>query len=430
MVVTTRTWRPGFAWKNDKFYSFDSHSALVMRMWPEVRAWRRTTTRPWSPTRKWADRLICSAPLQPGLIEQTHASKPTFVGPPTSLQLVDPFYRTSEVALAAFSTIPDRERAVASRFQDRRWHTLAMMARCEWATELLEANPALGFALASNWILHKPAVAQPLRAARSLLNKRQLVIMDWLGLPATERVRRILMRIPPAALLARKLPQLNAALHRPYCQELLAHLPVISEPVLRFIYHEDTSYRLTPKFIHQVAEQGDTERGTALDPRFSLWLDAIRMARELEYPRPEKLLSIGHLTRWHDEMAAAYNRGTRAHQLRERIKAARFNAAPFEGSPGIEPIHSGEDLVEEGRAMDHCVASYHAQIEEGRYFVYRVTIPVRATLGVEKCNGRWVIHEIKGFRNKNIARSDQDAIWRALTRPSLPHDPELTSSLM
>ncbi len=431
--MESSTWRPGLAWKNDKFYSFDIHSALVMRMWPEMRAWRRTKTLPWSPTRKWADRLLCSEPLAPGLIESIQARKTTFVGPLEWIEANNRFVQDSEARLAAFSSIPDRERAAAARFLDRRWHLLALMARCRWATDLVEANPALGFALASNWILHKPAVAQPLRAARSLLNKRQLVIMDWLGFPATERVRRILMRIPPAALAARKLPQLNAALHRPHCQELLAHLPVISEPVLRFIYHEDTSRRLTSKFIHEVAEDRGSEKldSDVLSVNyFGLWLDAIRMARELEYPRPQRLLSVGQLTRWHDEVSTAYNRRPRAVRLIERIEERHFDGAPFVGSPGIEPIRSGEELLEEGRVMHHCVASYHDQIAEGRYFVYRVTDPVRATLGVKKRKGRWVMHEIKGSHNKRIPSSDQDAIWEALTRPSVPHNLERASSSM
>ena len=412
--MKTRTWRPGLAWKNDKFYSFEANSALVMRMWPEMRAWRRTKTRPWSPTRKWADQLLCRTPLGPGRIERVYTRNVTLVGPRQLPALLDSFLQDSAAALAAISSIPERERAAAESFQDRRWHALALMARCEWATDLVEANPALGFALASNWILHQPAVAQPLRAARALLKKPQVQIMEWLGFPATERVRRILMRISSAALKARKLPQLNTALHRPHCQELLAHLPMISEQVLRYIYCPDISNRLTPKFVHQVAAQGDRERSVVIDHHFRLWLDAACMAKELDSPLPEKLQSIAHLTRWHGEMTRVF-RSSGNSLLRARIAALHFCAAPLQGTLTIEPIISGADLLKEGLAMSHCVASRYGAILEGNYFVYRVTDPIRATLGLRQSNGCWVVDQIKGYHNQEVAQSDQEAIWRTLT---------------
>lgn len=67
-IVERQEWRLGLAWKSDKFYRLDAHSILVMHMWPEMLAWRRTSTRPWSPTRKWADRLLCE-PFPRGLAE-------------------------------------------------------------------------------------------------------------------------------------------------------------------------------------------------------------------------------------------------------------------------------------------------------------------------------------------------------------------------
>ena len=59
----------------------------------------------------------------------------------------------------------------------------------------IRITAALGFALANPWILHKPTVCQPMRSMRALLRHKQARIQDWLGFPATERVRRILKRI-------------------------------------------------------------------------------------------------------------------------------------------------------------------------------------------------------------------------------------------
>lgn len=66
-----KKWNRGVVWRNDKLYVFEPNSILVMRLWPEMRAWRRTLTRPWSPTRKWADKA---------LLEQDVGNPPIFNG--------------------------------------------------------------------------------------------------------------------------------------------------------------------------------------------------------------------------------------------------------------------------------------------------------------------------------------------------------------
>lgn len=408
--MNTETWRSGYAWKNEKFYRFQPDSILVMRLWPQMLAWRRTRARGWQPTRKWADRFLCELPLNPGRIERAHAEIASFVGPHDTRQTQDYAFLRSPALLHAFTTIPDRERGVAAAFLDRRWHVLAMMARCQWATDLLQANPALGFALASNWILHKPEVSQPLRSARALLRKPQLAIMEWLGFPRSERVRRLLARIPPSALRARKLPQLRAALSAPGCQALLAHLPAIPEEVLCFVYHEDTRRRLTPRFVHQLAELS-TATNAFTTHHFNLWLNALRMSSTLDRPRLASLSSLNHLARWHDDLTTAINAQTGAAQ--ERLIAARFDSVPLHGAPGVSPVVSGQELLAEGQAMRHCVASYCDDILNGHYFVYRVTSPVRATLGIRRDGSRWVLDQIKGPGNTEVSLAHREVIWDA-----------------
>lgn len=52
--------------------------------------------------------------------------------------------------------------------------------------------------------------------------------------------------------------------------------------------------------------------------------------------------------------------------------------------------------------MGHCVASYRPDIEAGGYFVYRVTSPVRATLGLRMERGRWTVDQIRGPGNRRV----------------------------
>lgn len=145
-------WRRGFAWKDDKFYSFEKASIVVMRLWPVMLAWRCTKTKAWSPTRRYADECLMGAPLSPGELERYAMLRTTFGGPlPDQGHTWCRFKSDFAAVVPAFATIPDRERCIAAKFHERRWHVLALMARCPGAADLLEANPALGFALANSW---------------------------------------------------------------------------------------------------------------------------------------------------------------------------------------------------------------------------------------------------------------------------------------
>lgn len=57
-----------------------------------------------------------------------------------------------------------------------------------------------------------------------------------------------------------------------------------------------------------------------------------------------------------------------------------FPPPPVTGCDIIHPIQNSDDLIAEGIYMEHCVASYQEQIEQGDCYVYRVLAPQRATL--------------------------------------------------
>ena len=315
-------WRHGVAFCDDKLYHFDPRSAVVMRLWPEMRAWRRTPCRPWQHTRRWADEVLCRVALRPGAIEDAARRRATLVGPLSPDQYLDSRFRDSVAWAQGIATIPPRARLIAARFKDRRWHVLAMMARCPRADDLLEANPALGFALASHWVLHRPVVRQPMRAMRTLVDKPQARILEWLGFPATERVRRILKKIDPAALTGRLLPQLCRGLADGRVIALLAHLPRINEEVLRWVLWDVARAHATPAFLHELATFAPLDADAALmapsteaavlqprlddpAPHLRLWREARAVSEAAGAANAAVITSVRHLRRWHREALAA-----------------------------------------------------------------------------------------------------------------------------
>jgi hypothetical protein len=63
---------------------------------------------------------------------------------------------------------------------------------------------------------------------------------------------------------------------------------------------------------------------------------------------------------------------------------------------GIEPIRTARGLVDEGRAMHHCVVTYVQQCIAGVSFVFRVLRPQRATLEVRFIGGRPLAAQLRG----------------------------------
>jgi hypothetical protein len=417
-------WQRGIAWKNDKLYAFEPGSIVVMRLWPDMLAWRRTRTKPWSPTRKWADQVLRHPALEPGYLERYHHLRHAFGGPPQYGDLMDGFKLSLPASMAAFSTIPDGERQIASKFTDRRWHVLALMARCPGAADLLEANPALGFALANSWVLRDAPVAQPMRSARALIRKSQACIMEWLGFEPSERVRRILRRIEPAALSGRALPQLRRALANPQVQEALAHLPNINAEILPFVTHPDSMAQVTTRFLRDVLEQAPPRTGVGVNWRessFCRWIEIRRMSSQIDLEPPRILHELSNINRWHALLVKIHQQDRETETACDPLQAnpTVFPPAPFQDVPGIEAILTSQSLWEEGRTMRHCVANYRYDIEAGRCAVYRVTDPCRATLSLTKQPSGWVLDEIRGLGNQRIKAADRNRIISSLmARPS------------
>ena len=83
-----------------------------------------------------------------------------------------------------------------------------------------------------------------------------------------------------------------------------------------------------------------------------------------------------------------------------------FPHTPLPGNQDIQPITSVSELLDEGRAMHHCVASYIEKSTEGRGLTYRVLAPKRATLKIVRLpDGKLRIGQIKLAYNATPAEN-------------------------
>ena len=191
--------------KYGKLFDFSPEHILVMAPWPDPRAWVKTSGTGFRVTRKHADEFFRHA-----LFAKDHlVPKPTILSSGQRLLFPEDDYisfyeqvgRYYELRRAPyFDAMPDEVRNDLLRYSGRRWHLLSLFARCPGALDLSRSNPGLCYALASNWVFHRPAVKQPVRAARAMVMRKQKQILEWLGFPGTEPARRILAKIMPKAL--------------------------------------------------------------------------------------------------------------------------------------------------------------------------------------------------------------------------------------
>lgn len=403
----------GIAFKNGKLYEFTDRHVLVMKGYPDPRGWFKRRSHGFKPTRKFADNVFS----QENFLNDTPAvTKPTtpFSLPDGQLLLQGikiPEERRAWGEYGAYrartsftSTIPEEIKQELQKYSTRRWHLLNLFARCTNSLDLSRSNPALCYALASNWVFHQPAVTKPIRAARSLIGKRQTVIQAWLGFPDTESVRKLLAKICPEAVSVESLLYLRDALKNPLCLKLLKHLPKINRQALMIASDRRTIQHSSPRLLMDVVNILD-EMGTDGDPVetidvYRLMLDTVRMANIVEWEDcPRRFTSLKHLQKIHDQLSPLMN----AERLRRFNNIPeKFADPPFTGNANILPLMTPEEICQEGYVQRNCVGSYVLPVSDGSEFVYRVEAPVRATLSVAFKSGSWQPSQLFMARNEPV----------------------------
>ncbi|MCC5828117.1 MAG: PcfJ domain-containing protein [Phycisphaeraceae bacterium] len=231
---------------------------------------------------------------------------------------------------------------------------------------------------------------------RELLRMKRADVLKALGMPATPEASELLRRMtfmacqslqpgrnPPlfdsqAHLIAAELPKINWGV-----AELLAQSPVrepfwiVTERLIRSLgalENEATAAALV-KSLHQTVRE------------------VIRAGSFGELKPIDRIEELSARTHDHD-------RGPRP--------CGAFQDPPVPALPGIiEPLTCESELVNEGRLMQHCVASSSPAVWSGQMYIYRVLndeLPgmERCTLEIRQRDGQWEIKNIRGWANARV----------------------------
>lgn len=409
-----KTGRPGFGCKGGKLYRFEKKSVLVLAPWPEPQAWFKSHRKGWHSSRKRADKVFSAAlyaksdidPGDLGLDKENETGLNVWEGDPVKYEKWRRAVQyVRHLQAPYFDEIPEEVRNELLRYGSRKWHLFCLFARCPGSLDLSRSNPALCYALASNWVFHKPAVRLPLRAARSLIAKQQKHILAWLGFPGTETARRIMAKVEPRVLSIKFMLQFRCVFENAELVKWLSHLERINPNVAEMVTRRQYLPFLTSRLLR------DASREIPNGQRFqsAVWMldDTLRMLGRLPGAFcPPRFTSLRQLVGVHDELARLHERQWQRDQaLRERTgeSPSKFPDPPFAGTEAIQPILTPDDLHAEGQEMGHCVGIYDERVAMGRCFIYRVNAPVRATMEILSRDGRgWVPGQLSQARNKPV----------------------------
>ena len=441
--------RIGTAFRDGKLYSFSRRGILVASQWPNMRAWRKTPKgRQWKHVRpemsleKTKEGWSCvwghREPRQRTHIDGCHPAgrferdlydqealaegksfEEFFLESPCPLEYDlndevgseecqkwvrwDRARKHDERVQADYlSPIPDEILTATSRFPNRHWHLLNLVARCPGAFDLVRSTPALALALSSPWAFRKSPPTHPLRSARSLLGKRQTDIAAWLGFPDTWSTVKILRKLPPEECTVLNLLHLRGLFGTHL--KTLQHIPGLNGSIIRIMSGEANRYRAYPGFLQEITSQSGLLDRTARILRYTLWL-----RERLVDPAIIVLRSYKHLTRAHDHFVDQLG----------RMDLRIVDPPPYPPSPlvpssphlELEPLLTEMDLLEEGRAQENCVGAYGPRVRNGRMYLYRLLKPERATVAVSLSSfGKWELHEIESYQNSEVLPETLSAV--------------------
>ena len=444
-----KTGKPGFGCQNGKLYRFEKQSVLVLAPWPKPQAWFKSCRKPWHSSRKWADKVFSAALYPKGNIEQDleyfdpegAPSLKIWEGDPNDpdpaeverfehinehrprlpddlvrqrarvLEQRKDMARKKEMVLYVrrlqfpfFDAIPDDVRNELLRYWNRRWHLLCLFARCPGALDLSRSSPALCYALASNWVFHKPAVRLPMRAARSLIAKKQKHILGWLGFPATETARRIMAKLEPRVLEIKFMLRFRRVFESAELVKWLSHLERINFSVAEMVTTRRLLPFVTPRLLLEASRE---EEISGQRNRSASRMLADTLSLSVRAPAaycPERFDSLRQLEAVHDDLSRQEERQWERERLtRQNEPPTSFPYPPYAGTENILPILTPDDLHAEGREMGHCVGVYDERVARGQCFIYRVTSPVRATMEIFlSARNRWSPGQLLQARNKPV----------------------------
>lgn len=302
--------------------------------------------------------------------------------------------RASLVALS----VPAPLRALAGPMVGAQIHVLRLLRESPVACDVARSNPLLALLAA----LRIRLSGLPLAAGLEQLAKPHDELLAWaLGVRSRVAPRWLRQIAPPHAVEPADLPMLARLLASEASGARLRHWPKANLAVLRRLGARPEL--LAWRSVHALGAQGRIE---LLDLLLSGVSSAENAAFFHSFDRRFRRSGHERILRelaWLGELDAPTRR------LVLQTAEVPF-VAPVAPGDGVRALATAADVLEEGRRMSHCIASYLPRIAARRGFAYHVNASAPATLyfGIE--GGAVVAVEMKGRANACASRESRDVV--------------------
>ena len=393
--MTDRPFNPGSAWLAPKLYRFDgsqdSHEIVVLRPWPDPRAWRKTSSGPdWRGCRPWIDL---------GVAEQVLPAKAR--------------RRARNEQQAALQVPREVREAIAQISPLAQWPALSMAARVEGSLELIQSAPALAAGLATSYHL-RMGVKRPIRSARVQVRRKRREIAGWLGFPETRASVKAIAKLERNDRIPQDLSKLRSLLVSG--EPWLAHLaPLRSEVLMVLLCHRRNRDRLSLRLLEEITNLPSQRARYHLS---SAIYNALTFGPQL-LRRVPKLRDLARL----EELNAELEELSQRQLIAQMRQMGPFPAPPFpdrlidaERPVRMRAITNAEGLVEHGVRQRNCIANreYIERIQAGTGYAYELSWtspqgkPTQATLFVD---GRGLLRRRWGLEDLRLSCNRRPAKW-------------------
>jgi|GEM_PF-3938578 len=288
-----------------------------------------------------------------------------------------------------FASIPAQALMIADSVTSKKFQMLQAMLISPASMELALSNPLL-FVLLVNKAEQEGTDKDVFTA---LVLEKRGKILDYLGLPASKSVLRLLARTQYSNANSNDLDAVLEVLSRPIQLTRLRHVKQLSLNHILFLQQFQGLF--WPGVLEIITPETNSAFAAYVCRMAS---DCCALGANLDNLRT--VTTNEELSALHDRLINVRNQARNLDYIRFSLEEyGEFPAPPLAGNAIIVPLTSWKELTDEGQEMHHCISIHGYKIAARNYFVYKVLTQQRLTLAISAHGGGWRVNEVRGHSN-------------------------------
>ncbi len=288
-----------------------------------------------------------------------------------------------------FASIPAQALVIADSVTSKKFQMLQAMLISPASMELALSNPLL-FVLLVNKAEQDGIDSDSFTA---LVLEKRSKILDYLALPSSKSVLRLLARTQYSNANGNDLDAVLEVLSRPVQLARLRHVKQLSLNHILFLQQFQGLF--WPGVLELITPETNSAFAAYVCRMAS---DCCALGANLDNLRT--VSTNEELNALHNRLINVRNQARNLGYVRQSLEEyGEFPSPPLAGNTIIVPLTSWKELTEEGQEMHHCISVHGYKIAARNYFVYKVLTQQRLTLAITPHGEGWRIDEVRGHSN-------------------------------